>query len=244
MIGQGSYGRVFLALNATSGEIMAVKQVENSSKQEVVEALKFEIATLRDLEHPHVVQYLGYEESQENLSMFVLISILHFSSDRSISSFLEYVPGGSIGSCLKNHGRFNEEVTKSFSSQILNGLEYLHSRKLIHRVNIGRVHSIADIHKLEQDLKAENILVEPIGTCKISDFGISKHAHEGQAQTGMKGTVFWMAPEVVNPRDRGYDNKIDIWSVGCVIQEMWTGLRPWHGEETIPVMMKVHRLCN
>ena len=92
-----------------------------------------------------------------------------------------------------------------------------------------------------QDLKADNILVEPTGVCKISDFGISKKAdiHRGRAFTGLKGTVFWMAPEILSPQEKGYDVKVDIWSVGCIVLEMWTGDRPWKGEELIPVMMKV-----
>lgn len=53
-------------------------------------------------------------------------------------SFLEYVPGGSIGSCLLKHGKFNEEVTKSFTEQILTGLEYLHSKGILHRVSVDR----------------------------------------------------------------------------------------------------------
>jgi len=61
-------------------------------------------------------------------------------------------------------------------------------------------------------LKADNILVEPTGVCKISDFGISKKAdiHRGRAFTGMKGTVFWMAPEILSSGGKGYDVKVDI----------------------------------
>lgn len=51
-----------------------------------------------------------------------------------VHSFLEYVPGGSIGSCLLKHGKFDEEVTKSFTEQILTGLEYLHDKGILHRV--------------------------------------------------------------------------------------------------------------
>ncbi|KAF5384954.1 hypothetical protein D9615_001445 [Tricholomella constricta] len=218
LIGRGTYGRVYLALNATTGEMIAVKQVEmprtasdkNDSRQvTVVQALKMESETLKDLDHPNIVQYLGFEETPDNLSIF-----------------LEYVPGGSIGSCLLKHGKFDENVTKSFTSQILAGLEYLHSKGILHR-----------------DLKADNILVEMSGVCKISDFGISKRTDDasGGAFTAMQGTVFWMAPEVINTQKKGYNFKIDIWSVGCVVLEMWAGMRPWMGDEAVAVMFKLYQ---
>ncbi|RDB28565.1 MAP kinase kinase kinase mkh1 [Hypsizygus marmoreus] len=218
LIGRGTYGRVYLALNATTGEMIAVKQVEmprtasdkNDSRQiTVVQALKMESETLKDLDHPNIVQYLGFEETPANLSIF-----------------LEYVPGGSIGSCLLKHGKFDEDVTKSFTGQILSGLEYLHSKGILHR-----------------DLKADNILVEMSGVCKISDFGISKRTDDagGGAFTAMQGTVFWMAPEVINTQKKGYNFKIDIWSVGCVVLEMWAGMRPWMGDEAVAVMFKLYQ---
>jgi serine/threonine protein kinase len=78
------------------------------------------------------------------------------------------------------------------------------------------------------------------GICKILDFGISKRTDDdsGGAHTAMQGTIFWMAPEVVTQK-KGYNFKIDIWSVGCVILEMWAGGRPWLGHEAFAVMFKV-----
>ncbi|KAI0660353.1 Pkinase-domain-containing protein [Cubamyces menziesii] len=219
LIGKGTYGRVYVALNATTGEMIAVKQVEmprtasdkdDTRQVSVVEALKLESETLKDLDHPNIVQYLGFEETPTFLSIF-----------------LEYVPGGSIASCLRKHGRFDEEVTKSFTGQILSGLEYLHSRGILHR-----------------DLKADNILVETSGVCKISDFGISKRTDDinmAAMYTAMQGTVFWMAPEVVNSKGKGYNSKIDIWSVGCVVFEMWTGQRPWLGQEAMAVLLHLYQ---
>ncbi|EIM92594.1 kinase-like protein [Stereum hirsutum FP-91666 SS1] len=218
LIGKGNFGRVYMALNATTGEVIAVKQVEiprtasdkNDSRQVgVVDALKLESETLKDLDHPHIVQYLGFEETPTFLSIF-----------------LEYVPGGSVGSCLRKYGKFDEEITKSFTEQILDGLEYLHSVGILHR-----------------DLKADNILVEQDGKCKISDFGISKRTNDINEQamlTAMQGTVFWMAPEVVNAGKRGYNAKVDIWSVGCVVLEMWAGERPWRREEAMAVIVKLY----
>ncbi|KAJ7071104.1 kinase-like domain-containing protein [Mycena amicta] len=203
----------------TAGELMAVKQVEtpqtasdrgNARQREVVEALKFESRALQFLgDHENIVQYLGFEETLTTLNIF-----------------LEYIPGGTITSCLQKHGRFDQNVSKYFTRQIAAGLEFLHSKKVLHR-----------------DLKGENILVETSGVCKISDFGISKLSESAanEAFTELKGTVFWMAPEVVDARRRGYDSKVDIWSLGCVLVEMWTGERPWAGEEVIAVMLKLYK---
>lgn len=76
-------------------------------------------------------------------------------------SFLEYVPGGTIASIYRTPGqtRFEEQLVKFFTKQILEGLAYLHNKQILHR-----------------DLKGDNILVDNSGICKISDFGISKQA--------------------------------------------------------------------
>ncbi|KAJ7067179.1 kinase-like domain-containing protein [Mycena amicta] len=212
LIGRGTYGRVYLALNATTGEMIAVKQVETprtagdkSDRRQIsiVQALKMESETLKDLDHPNIVQYLGFEETPSFLSM-------------------QYVPGGSIGSCLLKYGKFEEDVTKSFISQILTGLEYLHSKGVIHR-----------------DLKSDNILVEISGVCKISDFGTSKRTDDhNDTHTAMQGTVYWMAPEVVGANRTRYNTKIDIWSIGCLLLEMWTGAS---GDEIVDVMIKLYQ---
>ena len=80
------------------------------------------------------------------------------------------------------------------------------------------------------------------GVCKISDFGISKRSADDGAETAMHGTVFWMAPEVVNPQGTRYSFKVDIWSVGCVVLEMLAGTRPWVGDEMFAVMFKVRSI--
>lgn len=132
-----------MALNANTGELMAVKQVEfpredhKPAHQDALRFLAFESETLRELDHPNIVQYLGYEHSAEALSVcvfavdFITVHIINPVNDR----FLEYVPGGTIASLILKYGRFREEVTKSFTKQILEGLEYLHSRNIIHRVS-------------------------------------------------------------------------------------------------------------
>ena len=220
LIGKGTYGRVYLGMNATTGEFLAVKQVEVNQKaamhdkervKEMVAALDQEIDTMQHLEHANIVQYLGCERKEF-----------------SISIYLEYIAGGSVGSCLRKHGKFEESVVKSLTHQTLEGLAYLHAEGILHR-----------------DLKADNILLDLDGTCKISDFGISKKSNNiygNDVTNSMQGSVFWMAPEVVRAQGEGYSAKVDIWSLGCVVLEMFAGRRPWSREEAIGAIFKLGSL--
>jgi mitogen-activated protein kinase kinase kinase len=217
LIGKGTYGRVYLGMNATTGEFLAVKEVEVNPKaaggdkakmREMVAALDQEIDTMQHLDHVNIVQYLGCERKET-----------------SISIFLEYISGGSIGSCLRKHGQFEESVVSSLTRQTLSGLAYLHREGILHR-----------------DLKADNILLDLDGTCKISDFGISKktdNIYGNDKTNSMQGSVFWMAPEVIRSQGEGYSAKVDIWSLGCVVLEMFAGRRPWSKEEAVGAIYKI-----
>ncbi|KAI1098088.1 hypothetical protein F4804DRAFT_137778 [Jackrogersella minutella] len=217
LIGKGTYGRVYLGMNATTGEFLAVKEVEVNPKaaggdknkmKELLKALDQEIDTMQNLDHVNIVQYLGCERKET-----------------SISIFLEYISGGSIGSCLRKHGKFEEPVVSSLTRQTLSGLAYLHREGILHR-----------------DLKADNILLDVDGTCKISDFGISKktdNIYGNDKTNSMQGSVFWMAPEVIRSEGEGYSAKVDIWSLGCVVLEMFAGRRPWSKEEAVGAIYKI-----
>ncbi|KAH8840477.1 hypothetical protein MCOR27_007562 [Pyricularia oryzae] len=217
LIGKGTYGRVYLGMNATTGEFLAVKEVEVNPRaaagdkkrmKELVAALDQEIETMQHLDHVNIVQYLGCERKET-----------------SISIFLEYISGGSIGSCLRKNGKFEESVVQSLTRQTLSGLAYLHREGILHR-----------------DLKADNILLDVDGTAKISDFGISKktdNIYGNDKSNSMQGSVFWMAPEVIRSQGEGYSAKVDIWSLGCVVLEMFAGRRPWAKEEAVGAIYKI-----
>jgi serine/threonine protein kinase len=150
--------------------------------------------------------------------------------------FLEYIEGGSIQYILKKYGALNEGVVRAYSKQILQGLEYLHHRKVIHR-----------------DLKGANILVDRNGVCKLADFGSAKFMLKGDPKkprenpahelvektTSFTGTLFWMAPEVIS--GIGCGMYADIWSFACTVYEMLTGKPPWRkdGENTWVTMNRI-----
>eukprot|EP01104_Vermistella_antarctica_P006398 TRINITY_DN170_c0_g1_i1.p1 TRINITY_DN170_c0_g1~~TRINITY_DN170_c0_g1_i1.p1 ORF type:complete len:723 (-),score=179.86 TRINITY_DN170_c0_g1_i1:58-2226(-) len=201
LIGQGSFGKVFLGLNMQTGELLAVKQISldedvpNPEMRKEVEALQREVGILKNLRHDNIVRYYGTSCENDKLNIF-----------------LEYVPGGSIFSLLKKFGRFSEEVVAVYTRQLLQGLDYLHRHKIIHR-----------------DIKGGNILVDNDGTIKLADFGASRKLDRivtsKSGVRSLKGTAYWMAPEVI--RQRGHGRQADIWSLGCTVIEMATGKPPW-----------------
>lgn len=202
LIGIGAFGRVFSGLNNVTGELVAVKQVSFAKDEtlqgrvaEHIKALEAEVAVLKTLKHENIVQYLGTERTED-----------------SIHIFLEYVPGGSIASLLAKFGPFQESVIRVYTRQILRGLEYLHQKGIMHR-----------------DIKGANILVDKKGTVKLADFGASKKIEDlatvGSGCKSIRGTPYWMAPEVI--KQTGHGRPADIWSVGCTVIEMATGKPPW-----------------
>ncbi|TBU35895.1 Pkinase-domain-containing protein [Dichomitus squalens] len=217
LIGAGSFGKVYLGMDAATGLLMAVKQVElptgsapnEERKKSMLSALEREIELLRDLHHENIVQY-------------------HSSciDDDHLNIFLEYVPGGSVTSLLRNYGAFEEPLVRNWVRQILLGLNYLHERDIIHR-----------------DIKGANMLVDNKGGIKISDFGISKKVEDNLLpghrahRPSLQGSVFWMAPEVV--QQKAYTFKADIWSVGCLVVEMLTGEHPWPHLSQMQAIFKV-----
>lgn len=193
VIGEGTFGKVYKGLNQSTGELLAIKQfyLADGSEEEV-DDLQKEIAVMWELDHEHIVRYLGTSKT-----------------DRFLYIILEYVTGGSIASMLAQYGPFTESLIRRFSLHILSGMQYLHSQGIIHR-----------------DIKGANILVTDAGIAKLADFGCSKRL-AGLCTTSleesmhiMRGSVPWMAPEVI--KQAGYGRSSDIWSFGATLIEMGT----------------------
>ncbi|KAI8891927.1 kinase-like domain-containing protein, partial [Globomyces pollinis-pini] len=126
--------------------------------------------------------------------------------------YLEYVSGGTIASGINLYGQFDEVITQSLISQVLDGLVYLHNKKIVHR-----------------DIKGANVLVTTDGIAKISDFGLSKKhknkAYHMMSRNSVVGSIPWVAPEAA--RGHVFTAKVDVWSCGCLVLEMLTGKLPW-----------------
>ncbi|XP_057538830.1 mitogen-activated protein kinase kinase kinase NPK1-like [Amaranthus tricolor] len=202
LIGCGAFGRVYMGMNLDSGELLAVKQVLIASGG----------GASREKAQAHIRELEEEVKLLKNLSHPNIVRYLGTArEEEALNILLEFVPGGSISSLLGKFGSFPESVIRMYSKQLLLGLEYLHKNGIMHR-----------------DIKGANILVDNKGCIKLADFGASKKVVELATMTGaksMKGTPYWMAPEVI--LQTGHNSSADIWSVGCTIIEMATGKPPW-----------------
>lgn len=114
-------------------------------------------------------------------------------------------------------------MVRKYTLQVLEGLEYLHENRIVHR-----------------DIKGANVLADSAGNVKLADFGASKRLQTIKTMTGFKsvqGTPYWMSPEVIN--GDGYGRKSDIWSVGALVVEMFTTQPPFAEYEPMAALFKI-----
>ncbi|OCT75448.1 hypothetical protein XELAEV_18030628mg [Xenopus laevis] len=213
LLGRGAFGEVYLCYDVDTGRELAVKQVpfdpDSQETSKEVNALECEIQLLKLHRHDRIVQYYG---------------CLRDPTEKKLSIFVEYMPGGSIKDQLKAYGALTENVTRRYTRQILQGVSYLHGNMIVHR-----------------DIKGANILRDSAGNVKLGDFGASKRIQTiCMSGTGIKsvtGTPYWMSPEVIS--GEGYGRKADVWSVACTVVEMLTEKPPWSEYEAMAAIFKI-----
>ncbi|RDX80618.1 Mitogen-activated protein kinase kinase kinase 5, partial [Mucuna pruriens] len=209
LIGRGTFGTVYVATNRKTGALCAMKEVEIFSD---------------DPKSAECIKQL--EQEIKVLSSLKHPNIVQYYGSEIVEDrfyiYLEYVHPGSMNKYVRDHcGAITECVVRSFTRHILSGLAYLHSKKTIHR-----------------DIKGANLLVDSAGVVKLADFGMAKHLTGHVAELSLKGSPYWMAPELMQAvvlKDNSSDLAfgVDIWSLGCTIIEMFTGKPPWSEYEGV-----------
>ncbi|XP_063669738.1 ribosomal protein S6 kinase alpha-2 isoform X1 [Pan troglodytes] len=171
VLGQGSYGKVFLVRKvkgSDAGQLYAMKVLKKATlKVRDRVRSKMERDILAEVNHPFIVK-LHYA----------------FQTEGKLYLILDFLRGGDLFTRLSKEVMFTEEDVKFYLAELALALDHLHSLGIIYR-----------------DLKPENILLDEEGHIKITDFGLSKEAidHDKRAYS-FCGTIEYMAPEVVNRR--------------------------------------------
>uniref|UniRef100_A0A671S0Q0 non-specific serine/threonine protein kinase n=1 Tax=Sinocyclocheilus anshuiensis TaxID=1608454 RepID=A0A671S0Q0_9TELE len=208
-LGDGAFGKVFKAQNKQTGIFAAAKVIDTKTEDEL-EDYMVEIDILASCDHHNIVK---------------LLDAFYYESKLWI--LIEFCAGGAIDAVMLELERpLTEPQIRVVCKQSLDALQYLHDNKVIHR-----------------DLKAGNILLTLDGDVKLADFGVSaKNTKTIQRRDTFIGTPYWMAPEVVmceTSKDRPYDYKADIWSLGITLIELAQIEPPNHEMNPMRVLLKI-----
>ena len=233
-LGKGAFGEVFLTQKKGYKELFATKRLDRafSEKPENIKRLANEITLLKKINHPNIVKLIDLKKTKSH-SYIVM----------------EFCNGGDLSGCLKKykaaHRRpFPEEVVQYIMRQVVSGLAFLHSNKIIHRDL--KLDNILVTFPSENDKKSLNMMK---ATAKIIDFGFATKLHSSKSNLTytVLGTPSNMDPQLLKnmetrtPNQQGYDEKADIWSLGTLCYEMLVGHMAFCGSSMQELFQKVRQ---
>jgi serine/threonine protein kinase len=206
-VGSGAMGVVFRARFVKNDRRVALKLLPKEVAANATLAARFqrEMEILKDLKHPHIVNCFG--GTCEGDQWFYA---------------MELIDGGTLATLLAEQGRLQWRQVVEFGIQVCVGLDYAHTRGVIHR-----------------DLKPGNLLLTRAGKVKLGDFGLALVAAETRLTAAGKtmGSIHYMAPEQIQGKPP-LSNKTDLYALGCVLFELLSGRTPFTGEAMAEVLQQ------
>ncbi|ODV82188.1 kinase-like protein, partial [Suhomyces tanzawaensis NRRL Y-17324] len=219
-LGEGEFGKVKLGWrkDGKHPSQVAIKLIKRDSILKDSESeikIHREINSLKLLNHPNIVN---------------LVEVM--KSGKYIGIVLEYASGGELFDYILHHKYLKENVAKKLFAQLISGVDYMHSKGLIHR-----------------DLKLENLLLDKHKNVIISDFGFvnSYNREKNDLMKTSCGSPCYAAPELVLTQSPYEGRKVDIWSAGVILYAMLAGYLPFdddpENEDGSDIVRLYHYIC-
>ena len=197
-IGTGTFSIVKLGIHRITLKKVAIKILDKNKieSKDDLERIIREMQILTEMNHQNVIKVFKIYEEENNFSLI-----------------MEYCEEGELFNYIVKKQRLSEDEASYFFYQIINGIEYIHSKGIAHR-----------------DLKPENLLIGKNKILKIIDFGLSNF-YDGQKRLQTPcGSPCYASPEMV--KGKKYDGfNIDIWAIGVILFAMLCGYLPFEDDE-------------
>ena len=206
-IGKGCFGKVYMATQVLTNTSVALKMIPKTSikNKNTREKIEKEVEILKRVnDSKHVIKLFEVFEDKEYVYLV-----------------FEYLENGDLIRYFKKNPLFEEEDLKDFFKQVVEGVQYIHNKKIIHR-----------------DIKLDNILLDKKNNPKLCDFGISSLIEPGKKIFDTGGTPAYLAPEVIKAEGE-VGPKTDVWSLGVLLYLMTFGTVPFKADDLQVLYNKV-----
>ena len=200
-LGAGSFGHVYLVTHKKTKVNYAIKAIDKRNKTNIEEKPYFR----REVEVMYKIHHPN-----------VVKLFGHFEDNNYCYFIMEYISKGNMFGLIPQDKkkRISSQVVASLMKDIISAVYFLHNMNppIIHR-----------------DIKPENVLLTEKLTAKLTDFGWSNYIQEDEKRTTVCGTPIYLAPEII--KEKGHDEKVDIWCIGVLLFELSTGTVPFPGND-------------
>jgi len=205
LLGQGSFGKAFLARDLANNELCVMKQIRvEKMDAKARETAVREAVALRRVRHPNVVRFRQV-----------------FTRSGWLCLVMDFADGGDLCVAVKERAKtkvpFEETAVLECFSQVADAVKFVHSLKMVHR-----------------DIKSRNVFLCQTGRALLGDFGLVRLLEfTCELAHTRVGTPYYLSPEII--KKQPYNYKTDVWSLGVLLYEMAALARPFQGTlETLP----------
>ena len=218
-IGSGTFGTVYKAVHQKTQKLLAIKKVRIDFEKEGINATTLrEISVLRNLKHENI------EKLEDVVVAESRIYMIFEYMDYDLESFYASFKKGEMADEV-NISSNDASLTKNLLLQLLKGVNYLHTKNVIHR-----------------DLKPQNILVSKEAALKIADFGLARiRSNYTKPYTKEVLSLWYRAPELLLGSEN-YDEKVDVWSIGCIFGYMVLKHTLFKGENELDQLNEIFKV--
>ncbi|KAL3634459.1 Phosphoenolpyruvate carboxylase kinase 4 [Castilleja foliolosa] len=208
-IGRGRYGVVSRCYSAVTGDCFAVKSIE----KRLIQDDAVDSLCLRN-EAKLMLLVSG------NTNVLGIFDV--YEDDEFLHFVLEYCGGGDLFGRISGSAVIGESEARRVMVPLMEAIAHIHDRGVAHR-----------------DIKPDNILFNSCNELKLADFGSAEFFGNGELMSGIVGTPYYVAPEVVAGME--YNEKVDVWSAGVILYIMLSGIPPFYGESAREIFEAVLR---
>jgi len=227
-----SFGEIFLTSKKGSSTQYVTNVIEKTSikGKDAEKYIEREISILKEVNHPNILKLIEVKDKEEKLYI-----VQEYCNGGNLKKFLEKY-------YEKNKKGLPEEAVQHIMRQLLSAMDYLSNKEILHRDL--KSENILINYEEENDRKNNNIMKAAI---KLMDFGFAKHLKKGDLTYTVLGSPLYMSPLLLNRlnedplyKDKGYDEKEDVWSIGTICYELLTGRSTFDSKEMDELYQKIN----